>query len=413
MKRAVAVSCALAGLLLLLGALSWAVMLALVGRPAHEGEPLERALSPAALALVERSLEPFRADPAFDHHVHVVGVGAGGTGCRVNARFTDWAQPWRRMQFAAYQRAAGIEDLAQADVQYAERLVRLARAAGVVRLGLLAFDAHHGPGGEAHEAETEFYVPNEHVLRLARAAGDLCAPIASVHPYRPDALAELERCAAAGVRIVKWLPNAQGMDPADPRCNPFYSAMARLDLVLLSHAGEEQAVEAEELQELGNPLRLRRALDAGVRVIVAHCASKGEALDLDDPARPSVACFDLFLRLMDDPRYVGRVFGEISTLTQTLRNGRPLATMLARTDLHERLVNGSDWPLPGVDVIFRGRELAGLGYLSDEEARLVEEVWEVNPLLFDLVLKRTLRHPRTGSSFPPSVFRARAQIAPQ
>ena len=53
-------------------------------------------------------------------------------------------------------------------------------------------------------------------------------------------------------------------------------------IALLTHAGEEQAVEAEEDQELGNPLRLRRALDAGVQVIVAHCASLGTGLDLDE-----------------------------------------------------------------------------------------------------------------------------------
>ena len=37
--------------------------------------------------------------------------------------------------------------------------------------------------------------------------------------------------------------------------------MKELDLVLLSHGGEEKAVEAEEDQKLGNPLLLRRALD--------------------------------------------------------------------------------------------------------------------------------------------------------
>ena len=34
-------------------------------------------------------------------------------------------------------------------------------------------------------------------------------------------------------------------------------------------------------RRIGNPLRLRRALDAGVRVVVAHCASMGQDRDLD------------------------------------------------------------------------------------------------------------------------------------
>ena len=38
---------------------------------------------------------------------------------------------------------------------------------------------------------------------------------------------------------------------------------------------------ASEMHDFGNPLRLRRALDAGVRVVVAHCASMGQDRDLD------------------------------------------------------------------------------------------------------------------------------------
>jgi predicted TIM-barrel fold metal-dependent hydrolase len=228
-----------------------------------------------------------------------------------------------------------------------------------------------------------------------------------VHPYRADAVQELERCAARGTTLVKWLPNAMGMDPANPRCDAFYAAMARLGMTLLTHAGEEQAVESEETQEFGNPLRLRRALDAGVSVIVAHCASLGQGLDLDDPAGKLVDNFDLFLRLMDDPRYVGRVWGEISALTQVGRSGRPLVTMLARTDLHERLVNGSDYPLPAIDVMFQTGSLRKAGYLNAAEADALDEIWAANPLLFDLVLKRTVKHPQTSARFPVSVFRRR------
>ena len=62
---------------------------------------------------------------------------------------------------------------------------------------------------------------------------------------------------------------------------PFYRKMKEHDIILLSHGGKEQAVEAEEDQELGNPLRLRKPLDMGVRVIIAHAASLGSCKDLD------------------------------------------------------------------------------------------------------------------------------------
>ncbi len=377
-----------------------------VGRPADPPADVS-TLSPGARALVEAALRDFRGNPAFDDHIHTVGTGEDGSGARISAKFTSWSHPRQHVQFLAYQRAFGIDDVARAESESSARFLRLARGVGVSRFALLAFDAHYDLDGTVNEDETEFYVPNEYVERLARANPDVCVAVASVHPYRADAVQELERCAAAGTKIVKWLPNAMGMDPANSRCDAFYAAMARLGLTLISHAGEEQAVESDATQEFGNPLRLRRALDAGVRVIVGHCASRGQGIDLDDPTGGLVDNFDLFLRLMDDPRYVGRVFGEISALTQVGRSGRPLETMLARTDLHERLVNGSDYPLPAIDALFRTGELRDAGYLDATEAEQLDEIWHANPLLFDLVLKRTVKHPVSGVQFPASVFRAR------
>jgi predicted TIM-barrel fold metal-dependent hydrolase len=377
-----------------------------IGRPGASPEDPSR-LSPRARELVEAAVAPFRANPAFDHHVHLVGTGENGSGARVNPRLESWLHPWQHLQYHAYLRAFGVEDPVRAESQSVARLARLARAAGVSRYGVLAFDGCFGADGREHVEETEFLVPNDVALRAAAEHPSLFVPVASIHPYRADAVAELERCARLGVKTLKWLPNAMAMDPADPRCDPFYEAMARLGVALLSHAGEEKAVESETTQEFGNPLRLRRALDRGVRVYVAHCASLGESLDLDDPAQPRVPSFELFLRLMDDPRYVGRVWGEISALTQVGRCGRPLVTMLERTDLHERLVSGSDWPLPAIVVMFQTGVLRDAGHLTAEEAEALDEVYELNPLLFDFVLKRTVRHPITDTRFPESVFRAR------
>jgi uncharacterized protein len=195
-----------------------------------------------------------------------------------------------------------------------------------------------------------------------------------------------------------------GIDPSSPRCDAFYAKMKELDLVLLSHGGEEQAVDAKEDQKLGNPLLLRRPLDLGVRVIVAHCACLGKNEDLDDPARPLVPAFELFLRLMDTKKYEGLVFGEISAMTQFNRIGRPLTTMLDRTDLHSRLVNGSDYPLPAINALVRTGPLEDGGYITEDERELLNEIYDFNPLLYDYVLKRCLKSPATGKKFTPIVF---------
>ncbi len=70
---------------------------------------------------------------------------------------------------------------------------------------------------------------------------------------------------------------------------------------IVSHAGLERAVIGVDRQDYGNPLRLRRALDAGVRVVVAHCASMGQDRDIDKgPNGPYVDSFELFSRLLDE-----------------------------------------------------------------------------------------------------------------
>ena len=258
--------------------------------------------------------------------------------------------------------------------------------------------------GSVNLEKTEFYVPNEYVFKVAEQHPDKFVPNISVNPYRPDAIAELEKWAKRGARIVKWLPNAMGINPSDPQCDPFYQKMKELDLILLSHGGEEKAVEAEEDQKLGNPLLLRRALDHGVKVIVAHCAGLGTNEDLESKDRQQRDNFDLFLRLMDEKRYEGLVFGEISAMTQFNRIGKPLQTVLNREDLHERLVNGSDYPLPAVNILIRTRPLVKHGHLTRSEGECLREIYDYNPLLFDFVLKRTLKRPGTSKILPAALF---------
>ena len=373
----------------------------------HRPEELKDRLSPKASDLVKAAFAD--VDPArlVDYHTHVAGLGAGGTGNEVNPKMRTWRHPFHRAKFAVYLSAAGVEDLERADQEFAERLVRL--VSNIEHRGkyrLLAFDRHYNRDGTLNREKTEFYVPNEYAFDLAEQYPELFEPVISVHPYRADAVEELETWANKGGRMVKWLPNAMGIDPSDARCDPFYAKMKELGLVLLSHGGEEKAVEAEEDQRLGNPLLLRRALEHGVRVIVAHCASLGENEDLDDPGRRRVDNFQLFLRLMEERRYEGLVFGDISAMTQFNRAGRPLSTVIEREDLHARLVNGSDYPLPAINVLIRTKPLVRAGYITAEEAASLKEIYGFNPLLFDYVLKRCLRLPGTNRRLPASLFQS-------
>ncbi len=374
-------------------------------------ESLRTTISAKAGDLIQRSFDDIDPARLVDYHTHIAGLGAGGTGAFVSPKMLSWRHPFHRLKFKVYLSAVGVHDAAQADQQLVDRLARLIEnIAGHGRHCLLAFDQNYHRDGTVDLAKTDFHVPNDYVFSLAEKHPDFFVPVISVNPYRLDALEELDRGARRGARIVKWLPNAMGIDPADEACDPFYQKMKELDLVLLSHGGEEKAVEAEEDQKLGNPLSLRRPLEYGVKVIVAHCAGLGDNEDLDDPQRKRTPNFDLFLRLMNERRYEGLLFADISAMTQFNRCGRPLNTILQREDLHERLVNGSDYPLPAINVLVRTGALRKLGYITTDERVWLNEIYDYNPLLFDFVLKRTLKIPGTEQRLPAALFMANQSL---
>src|SRR5438874_13119055 len=89
--------------------------------------------------------------------------------------------------------------------------------------------------------KTHLYVTNDYVIELAKRHRKMLFG-ASVHPYRKDAIAELERCVKAGAVLLKWLPIVQNFDPSDARCIPFYEALAHYKLPLLSHTGGEKSL---------------------------------------------------------------------------------------------------------------------------------------------------------------------------
>ncbi len=349
-------------------------------------------------------------DPAqvWDSHAHLVGTGDSGGGIYVNPAMESLLSP---VQFAQrlFFLNAGCAHKApgRIDQSYIERMHNLIDGMRPgIKLLLLAFDHFHAVDGRQDPEHSAFYTPNTYAREAAHAAPEVFEWAASIHPYRTDCVTELEQSVRDGARAVKWLPAAMGMDPASPRCDRVYEALARLDCPLIVHCGEERAVHGAGRQELGNPLKLRRPLDHGVRVVVAHCASLGQDRDLDRGADgPVVDSFALFARLMEEPAYERNLFADISAMTQLNRAGPALKTVIERADWHPRLLNGSDYPLVGIMPLFSPDYLIELGLLEPAAAPVLTEIRKHNPLLFDFVCKRHLRS--GGRRFAARVFETR------
>jgi len=366
-----------------------------LGNPCKPGLPEDDDVR-ALLARTWSGLDPARV---WDVHTHLTGVGDGGKGIWISPEMASWKHPSQRARRDFLLNAACADAApGTVDVSYVTHLARLldAHPAGAKAL-LFAFEHYHDDRGLPVPGRSTFHVSNDHARDVARAHPDRFEWAASIHPYRKDGVAVLERAAAEGARAVKWLPTGQNIDPASPRCDRFYATLARLDLPLITHAGAEATVKAQH-EALGNPLRLRRALDAGVRVVAAHCASHGE--DRDEGGR-IVPSFDLFAHLMAMPEYVGRLFGDISAMTQINRS-TPMKAVLAHTEWHGRLLNGSDYPLPGARPLISLRKLALEGLLATELIAPLDHLRNHNALLFDLALKRHLAW--EGHGLPTAVF---------
>jgi predicted TIM-barrel fold metal-dependent hydrolase len=355
-----------------------------------------RGALPRALAdhpLVHAAFDGLDVHALWDVHAHLLGTGDAGSGCTVHPSMHQWWQPVEVLRRRAILNAACVDGAAPSiDRAYVDSLHRLAadfpRGA---RWLLYAFEQAHDDTGAARPDWTTFHVPNAYAAQVAAAAPERFGWVASVHPYRADAIERLDAALADGALAVKWLPSAMNIDLASPRCRPFYDRLRATGVPLIVHCGEEKAVPGAGRDAYGNPLLVRAPLEAGVRVIVAHAASLGHALDLDRRSRPRRAAFDLFARLMDERAHEPLLMADVSAAFQVNRPARIGRTLLRRADWHPRLLHGSDHPLPGVMALYRPERLAAEGLLDRDAVLPLREIRRHNALLFDLVLKRALR----------------------
>jgi predicted TIM-barrel fold metal-dependent hydrolase len=269
------------------------------------------------------------AAPLTDVHVHLAALPTPENGCLLSRRMLR--SPLTR--FLAWQQGLPLHDAETANRRYLERLEReLSASERVGRAVLLAMDGVYDAAGRLDEARTDFLISNDHLFAVTQGRPHFL-PGVSVNPARRDAVDELERCAEKGAVLVKVLPNAQAFDPADPRFVPFYAALARLGLPLLTHVGYEFSLIGQD-QSVGDVSRMVAALDQGVTVIAAHGCSSG--LFFREPHFPT---------MLDLARRYPNFFVDTSALTIPNRVGA-LFRLRRHPELFDRLVFGTDYPLP-------------------------------------------------------------------
>ena len=328
----------------------------------------------------------------IDAHVHLVGDGSGGTGCWHRPRFAGRVMApffWHAMGLTRSQVGTDL------DRAYLARLLEFRRGSSLDAIALFAQEEVYREDGSRWAGRGTFHVPNDRVLDLARQESGIL-PVVSIHPARRDALAELERCAAAGAVALKLLPNCHNVDCGLARYRAFWERLAALGLPLIAHTGAESVVD-EVRRDLADPHNLRAPLAAGVTVIAAHCGIGTGVVDRD--------YFPVFRTMLAE---WPNLFGDTAAFALPNRFHRLRASL--RPGVVERLVHGSDVPVPVMPFAGVLAGLLGIGAW-----------WRLhrlrNPLERDYRFKRALGYPdavfsraerllrrsgRPGSAPPPA-----------
>lgn len=307
---------------------------------------------------------------AIDIHVHLLGNGLSGSGCRV--RSVWWQAPF--VQIMAHNIGISVSHRSRdLDEIYVRRLRHWLDSSSLAGVVILACDDVHQEDGIARPDLSRLFVPNDYLFQIAKLEPRILPGI-SIHPARKDALDALETGVEAGAVLLKLLPCVQIVDPSLPKYRSFWKRMAELGLPLLAHTGGEFSLPTYR-PDLQAPNCLRVPLELGVKVIAAHCGA---------PALPWGKDYSLeFLKLR---RQFANLYGDISALSQPIHL-KTLARL--RTD-PDRILYGSDYPV--MTSVLWSRMT---GWVSEEDWYRIRQLR--NPLERKLQLAK-------AQGFPDTIF---------
>jgi predicted TIM-barrel fold metal-dependent hydrolase len=299
----------------------------------------------------------------IDMHVHTGGVGYDGTGCWMSEK-TRHSIPFTVLRLNLGIRKREMDgDL---DGRLRELLYKHIDEARLVDAAVVfAHDRIYGEDGRVREKLMQIYTPNDYVLRLAKERPGRILAAASVHPYRPDALEELDRVIAAGAVAVKWLPNSQGIDPGDARLDRFYGRLADAKIPLICHTGGEHTVRVIEKRFSGlQPLE--RPLSIGALVVAAHSGTRSGLFDEDS--------FDEFVAMT---RRWPKLYGDLSAWSAPNRV-RHYKRLLQSGINWDQVLHGSDYPVPAMPWCFIGRLAPYSRDCCSDTRSTVSPIWRLS-----------------------------------
>jgi uncharacterized protein len=197
---------------------------------------------------------------------------------------------------------------------------------------------------------------NDAVLATAAGTDGFLIPVVSVHPHDgAAALAELERVAAAGARMLKLHPNTQQFDVADDLVTAVVRRAGALGMLVLFDGWSPF-----DADQPGKFIRLAMACPE-TRLVLAH---------LNGPGFTDLLVYETVARYSWWP---GNVYHDLSVVAEMFAGG-PYAehlTWVVRRIGTDRMLYGSDWPL--CDPATALGALRSLAFTDDEERQILHD----------------------------------------
>lgn len=261
----------------------------------------------------------------------------------------------------------------------------------VERFVLLAFDAVRDDEGRCPPLPSpgdrfgsDIYTSNSYVRGICRRFPQRFLFGASVHPYRPNAVACVEEVFAAGACLLKWIPLHHNINVADPRTIAVLRKCAELGLPLLVHCGEEFTLTTQcpvyrSIRPLLDVLRSLRREGAMPCVIVAHAATSVTPWGDHDSHRALLAA-------LTGEFAAAPLYADVSAMT-TWAKLAYLRRLRRWQELHAKFIFGSDFPVPpGLRGLRRdlGRDYARIAAINSwpQQAALADRSLGLNEIVF-------------------------------
>jgi hypothetical protein len=301
----------------------------------------------------------------FDMHLHVVGRGTDITRVDENVYFypDDNHLFLTRILYGMVEKdlkklgadadRSGVIDTKEYLEQVYQTLKTSEEIDCIVLLGL---DAVYSPSsGKLDRKRTDIWVSNRFLARKVRELNEKLACEedpktrekrffygGSVNPNRRDWREELDFVIGdPNTVLIKLIPSAQHIHLRDRKHKLYYEALKDHRLPLLCHVGPEYSFpEGIRQWRLDNFRHLDLALECGVTVISAHCATPVFPPPFD---KNEIKQFHAFMKSANPGRRV-QLWGDTSAFSLATRI--PIVQEVADTFPSKWLVNGSDFPIP-------------------------------------------------------------------